>query len=393
MKKAIIQNLFLSFIIITIANITIVANISDEKKEQLIFPIVPLIAEYEYTPFYFSQRFKEDEKYKMIEAMFDPKDPNSLEVVMMEKDGKRTYYSGSEKNVNQRKVSGLEAYLTKISFKMPKDETEQQIYGIGFADKYKQPIIWRVSPTSKPSKYGEGLRDIPWKNNLYLEYVDLGSTIGAATAIKIGENVIEAEPWSEISSPPYFYAYKGSFSVGRHLGIFFEGNEDWKLLYAPKEIKDGDVWKFSNGKGRYRVLQIASQKGDSFTLNELPAANFNFPLKSMEITNSTQGLAMNSMHLNHNSHKMQIEFKPALPLEADKLVGFKADFTITRGEDKKIVKGDIIGELQDGKSVKLMWIPKSPKHVKSKSMEAVIDVHDKGYSIATKTIDKQNRGK
>lgn len=388
MKKLFIQKALLSLLIFIISNITIVAKTvdSDKKKAQIAFPIIPIIAEFEYSPFHFSQMLSNHPKYSMIEATFDSNGLPSLEVVLTEKENsKRIYYSNSEEKVNQRKIYGAESILTKIDFKMPNENDEVQMYGIGFSDKYEQPVVWRVTPTTPPSEYGKGVRDIPWNTNLYLEYVDLGSTIGAGTAVKIGDDIIQAEPWKEISSPPYFYAYRGSYSVGRHLGIFFEGNQNWKQLYASDELKEGAVWKFRSEKGRFRVLQIASQKGNVLTVNELPPKFGNFPMKSMELVNNSEELSMRSMQIKHNSESLKIEFNPALPLQPEKLAGFETKFEIKRGKLATISKGIIKSESKGNNYVKLMWLPKSPKFAKSKSMEAIIKFNVDGYSIETRT--------
>ena len=88
-------------------------------------------------------------------------------------------------------------------------------FGVGFRDKHGQPVIWRFIPAnSRPSERGCGPHLVGTMPGLHLRFSARGTAAGAGTAVQIGTKVHEAEPWPQISAPPYFVAYRGSYVHG-----------------------------------------------------------------------------------------------------------------------------------------------------------------------------------
>lgn len=194
------------------------------------FPIVPFILEYEYAPYYLSQNFKDHPQYSLKEAIFDPADNSTVEVILTEKETrKRVFYCNSETRVKLGNLQGKKAVLSKNDFKKMEGDKHLPIFRFGFRGRLGTPVLWRVLPTSTPSERGAGLPPMSRAADFQVEYRDIGTTIGEETALKIGDKIFEAIAQPERSSPPYFYAFDGSFIVGRHIGTAVRNRKlKWK---------------------------------------------------------------------------------------------------------------------------------------------------------------------
>src|SRR5215468_2413420 len=79
------------------------------------FPILPLIADFEYVSQNFIQFINDNPRYSMIEAIIDKADPPVYQVILNEKgSSRRVYYSNSEPRVKYLTGIGREARLAKI---------------------------------------------------------------------------------------------------------------------------------------------------------------------------------------------------------------------------------------------------------------------------------------
>lgn len=246
------------------------AQATTEKRTQIIFPIIPLIAEYEYQPYFFAQWINNHQQYSRIEAIVDDLDKAaSIQIILTEKEsGKRVFYCTSEAQAKILQAQDKEVYSTKIDFKMAREAERQPTYGFGFRDKTGQAVLWRVIPATRPSERGRELIPAPSIPGLRFEYRDLATAVGEGTAIQIGDKVIEAEPWKEISSPPYFIAYRGTVAIGRHFGSLLLGVKKWKMIAQPAELKEGAEWILSDENRRKRIFKIAARNNGELIINE-----------------------------------------------------------------------------------------------------------------------------
>ncbi len=365
---------------------------NDEKKNiEAIIPIIPIIAEYEYTPVYLSQDIKGHPKYWRINAVFDPAEASSVEIVLIEKGtNKRVYYCNSPINVEKRKAFGDEAILTRIDFKPSESDKQLPIYGFGFLDKNKQPVLWRVIPTGTPSIRGAGLNNVTGKKALRIEYRDIGTTVGEGTAVKIGDKVFEAEPWTAISSPPFFYAFHGSFTLGRHMGALRFGSEKWQVTSRPATLKKGEQWVLKNDRGYERTLKIVSNNKKELVIDEKNSLNPNAALLKIVLHITPDGYSLHSVKTRSRKQEMRINFEPELPLLTTNSAIFEGKFTINQGEHKSVVAGKITRKHNGNKAFSLKWEPMSPSWAKSKSFETKLSLEPQGYSIlATNSSTKQ----
>lgn len=387
MKKyflAIINALLLLLSVSFVADAQIAAT--GPQKPPITFPVIPFIAEYEYAPYYFSQDIYEHPQYSLIETVFAPDEPASLQIILTEKQTqKRVFYCNSEAKVKMLLLAGGEAVLSKIEFKKTQSGGDNALpnYEFAFRDKQGQPIIWRVVPTSQPSERGAGLTPKAAASGLRLEYRDnIGTTVGEGTIVKIGDKLFEAAPWAETSSPPYFYAYHGSFTVGRHIGALTLGSEKWQLTASPNELKEGAEWVFADERGRRRVFKIIAKKGDELTISEPNTQQNESTQMSFIVLNTPQGFAMRSLKVENRGRQMQIAFSPELPLYGEVSGKMEVGFTVSQGKMDKAASGTIVVERVEDK-LRLRWLIKSPDWAKSRILDGLLKFEPNGYQIET----------
>lgn len=358
-----------------------------ETKTQVSFPVIPFVAEYEYQPYFFAQWIANHPQYSRIEAILDRLEkPASVQIILVETEtGKRVYYCSSEAQAKILRAEGKEVYPIKIDFKQTQEAERQPTYGFGFRDKNGLAILWRVIAASRPSERGRELIPADSAPGLRVEYRDLATAAGEGTAIQIGDQVVEAEPWKEISSPPYFVAYRGTVAVGRHFGNFLTGARRWRIASRPAELKTGAEWALSDESGQKRTFKITAQHNGELIVSEQAG---NSTLMSFTVhTTDSQRFVLRSVRLNNNSQTMQIKFEPELPFDLPASGKFETSFTISQGKYDKIVSGAVSAERVDD-GLHLRFAPKSPDWTKSRSLETFIKFDANGYSLETTQTTK-----
>jgi hypothetical protein len=286
-------------------------------------------------------------------------------------------------------IEGKEAHFVPIDFKATDSGTDSPTYGFAFRDSRGQPIIWRFIFGSEVSARGAGLTPLPTVPGLLLMYRNRGSVAKEGTAVQIGDKVSEAELWKEISAPPYFIAYRGSYTDGMNIGAFHLGRETWHVTNAPSELRESAEWKLVSDRGRERSLRIASRRGNELTITE---SNLQTNLATLELNAlaTPQGLALRSMLLRRGAGAMRITFEPELQLQLDLATTNNTEvaFQIDEGNREKVVQGSISLEKQ-GDTTLMRWHPKSPDWARSRQLNTAIKLDAAGYTIEVSQSAKQ----
>jgi hypothetical protein len=293
--------------------------------------------------------------------------------------------------VDALKREGREAYLTTIDYKVIQNVGQQPSYGFGFRDKHGQAVLWRFIPASSPSELGAGLTPLPNVPGLRLEYRDIGTLAGAGTAVQIGDRVSEAAPWPEVSHPPYFVAYRGSFTEGRHIGVLLPGTEKWRVTSWPKELREGAQWTLVNERGLERILQIRSHDKDELVISQVGAESYNSGVASLTVRVTNRGFALRSLLTTSGTQAMRVTFNPELNLETNVPSQPPAEvaFQIDQGEHKKVALGSVLVEKQEN-VIRLRWQPKTPDWAKSQALLGTITTDTGGYMIEVSTPTAQS---
>lgn len=345
-------------------------------------PIVPLLIEYEYAPLYIMQFLNGHARYTQIEAVIGQNSPPVYQIVLTEKDGKRVWYSNVETKVKALAQLGRESHLAAIDYKAVTGDGGRQTHGVALRDKYGQTIRWRFIPASEPSERGAGLTPRGNVPGLRLEYREMGTLAGEGTAAQFGEQVIEAEPWPERSSPPYFVGYRGSITLGHHSGALAFGREEWRVVSTPDRLREGTEWTLVNQHGRERKLRVTAMRGEEVTIQE--SGGVDAPL-SLSARATPDGLALRSLQLGSAGQTMRLIFTPELNLAVSGEVAFQID----QSDQTKLAHGTVAIEKQSG-GAKLRWQPKSPDWARVKAFESFIKINAGEYVVGVSTSARQS---
>ncbi|PYP83528.1 MAG: hypothetical protein DMF61_23185 [Blastocatellia bacterium AA13] len=342
-------------------------------------PIIPVIVEYEYAAQYFMQWISDNPKYSMIEAIIGAGQPRVIQMILTEtKSERRVIYTDSESKVKALTGAGEEARAAKIDFKVANNVGHQPTFGFAFADERGKAIRWRFIPAAAASALGKGLSPQSDAAGLRFRYRERATTAGAGTAVQIDDKVSEAEPWPEVSSPPYFVAYRGSYVEGIHLGALLVGNRNWRVTSAPAELIKGSTWTLTSDGNQTRQMGITSRKADELTINETTE----WGSLDLTVRTTVQGLAVRSIVITSAGHKMRFTFKPDLELESEGVGAAKAEvaFQIDEDDHEKVSQGTVtVDRAKD--TVLMRWQPKTPDWAKSRSLTSTITLDSLGYAI------------
>src|SRR5262249_36845300 len=228
------------------------------------------------------------------------------------------------------------------------------------------------------SERGAGLTPQEGGAGLMLIYRELGTAAGEGTAAQIGAKVCQAEPWTEISAPPYFVAYRGAYSDGIGIGALLPGQESWRVTAPPKDLNEGAQWTLTCDRGRTRQLRIAATRGDELTILEVGG-----PL-ALQARKTPAGFALRSITLTSRSKTMRISFTPELDLAAGSAA--PVNFQIDQNGHNKIAHGSVSVETR-GAAASLRWTFKAPDWAKSRLLNSTVTISD------NKQCDRLTRGK
>jgi hypothetical protein len=358
-------------------------------KSPLPFPIIPVVLQYEYVPLHFMQWIKDDPNYSLASAYMYPGESPVYEIMLVEKSGGSVYYCNSKERVDLLTHKGKQAYVVAIDFKKTQSVGQSTTYNVGFRDSYGRSIIWRFILASTPSPLGAGLTPQPETPGLRLLYRNLGTCAGEGAAIQIGDHLSEADPWPEISSPPYFVAFRGVLADGMDSGALVPGSEKWQVLSSPimaegSELREGAQWVLKSDSGRERTWRVTARRADEVTISEVSLEASNSTKLELRARVGQQGLALREIRLGSGSRAMRLTFTPELDLTTvpTSVGSAGADFEIDLGNQRKVARGKVSVENQEG-LVRLHWILKSPDWAKSRGLISTVRIEAGGYTMET----------
>jgi hypothetical protein len=364
-------------------------GITQVPKQAVEMPllIIPLIIEYAYSPAYYLQWIADDPNYSIIEAVLIQSSPPLYQIVLTEKATKqRVFYASSEENVKALIGAGKIAQQTAIDVKVIQEVGEPAVHVFSFRDKRGQAIQWRFVHAAEASERGGGL--IPGRRQeLSFDYRRRGTAAGEGSAVQIGTNVNYAKPWPQISSPPYFVAYRGTHAVESEVGAFIDGNEQWQIKTTPANLNEGAQWTQVNAFNVERQMKVTARKGDEVTISEVDGGQLSPATRTTIIAKETAlGLAVRSVTFTNSVHTMQVTFTPELNLSAtsSSASSFDVAFQVDLLRQKKVIEGTINVQ-KNGNTVQLRWQPRSPDWAKARQVNTTITLDKGGYKIESKS--------
>jgi hypothetical protein len=276
-------------------------------------PIVPIQISYRYWPEQFVQFVTGTETpYSMLEFDVDQK---TYDLILTDRaTKKRVHYASDETIAAQDRVSGDEAYVTKVLFERPENAGKDATYNLRAVLHDNSPLEWRFIQGSEMMEQGGGLSKLAEIPIPVLAYREQGAVSGEGTALVVGKAVSPAEMWTEISKPPYFVAWRGAYSLGATTVMLSAGKQTWKIDSAPDAIATGAVWKLSNEAGRTRTLTIKKLEGTNATVLDQDSAVATYS-RIVTATTTPTGWQINSIHYiphDEEKHAFTLTFTPAL---------------------------------------------------------------------------------
>jgi len=271
--------------------------------------------------------------------------------------------------------AGLDARLTKIDYRSTNNFGQTPAHQFSFTDERGQAVRWRFTLAAPVSERGAGLTTQEEGAGLLLIYRELGTAAGEGTATQIGDKLSEAEPWPEISAPPYFVAYRGAYSEGIGVGALLPGQESWRVTAAPKDLKEGAQWTLADDRARTRQLRVTAIRGDELTIQETGQS------LTIQARRTGAGFGLRSITLTSRSKTMRISFTP----ELDPVAGSAAavNFQIDQNGHNKIAHGSVTVEKRAA-AASLRWMFKAPDWAKSRVLNSTVTMSDNGYKIETR---------
>lgn len=324
-------------------------------------PVVPLLATYRFWPEQFVQWIGNELPYSMIELDVDQLHGKTIyDVVLTDRaTEKRIHYSNTPQVVAAVKAQDAEGYLaTDIAFERADAATTGATYTLHLTLHDGKPLEWRFIQGSDVMEQGGGLSVLAASPVPVFAYREQAAVAGEGTAIQIGDTASSAEPWKEISRPPYFMAWHGAYSLNATTLVLPAGEETWAIASAPSELKAGDSWKLTSSTGREMSILVDKADGHHASLTEeiTPGAI------RRTIEADWDGTSWHYTQLRfipHTGEKsaLTIQFAPALSTDGTS----EAEISVGR---KKIVTAAVRADA----SKKLTVSFKSPDWVKSKTL-------------------------
>jgi hypothetical protein len=324
-------------------------------------PVPPILAVYRFWPEQFVQWIGSELPYSMVELDVDEISGHSIyDLVLTERaTQKRIHYSNTPLVVAAVKAQDAEGYLAPdIKFTRPDAQTTGAIYTLNLTLHDGKALEWRFIQGSDVVEQGGGLSAFPASPMPVFAYREQAAVAGEGTAIQIGDVASAAEPWTEVSHPPYFMAWHGAYSLNATTLVLPGGDEKWTIAAAPAALATGAEWKLTTPNGREMDIHAEKVDGSQATLLiEVAPGN----VKRIEDA-SWDGAAWHYNQLRfipHNGEKLglTLQFTPSL---ADKT---PSGFDILVGK-KKIVAGS--ATVGPDKQIAITF--KSPDWVKAKSL-------------------------
>lgn len=321
---------------------------------------VPFVLDYQFFDHYYTETLAGDAKYSEIEAY------------VKENGGKpRTTVKLIEKGGN------AETY-NQIQYVAPKAYMPGGTAGFAFLDQAGQPVRWRFVIAYPPSAQGSGLSELPNETNLKLVYRNLGTLSDSGSAVELSGKVNQVQVWKEISQPPYFVAYRATYTAGAHMTELHAKLET--LNFAGfSALKAGAQFTVSAADGASRQLAVQSQ-GDALLVAQ--KADDNGVSRQLAFVADGQGGgSIRYLAVGDGAHSATVTFTPPLRLSASAGEGSPSEFQISVDKKNKLANGTVrFTYAADG--AHLTWKVASPSWAKGRTLVQNLTASDHGVTIA-----------
>ncbi len=333
---------------------------------------VPYVIDYEFFDHLYTQTLSRDAKYAEIEAYVKERGGKPLVTIrLIEKgSGNADIYTDSPSDSNGTKT-------VQIQYAPPKAYMPGGTANFAFPDLAGQAVRWRFVMAYPPSAQGSGLNELPGDTNLKLVYRNLGTLSDAGSAVELTGKVNEVQMWKEISQPPYFVAYRGTYTAGAHV-VQLQADPQKLKLSGFSALKPGAKFAVLTASGATRQLAVQGT-GDNLVIAQ--ESDEHGVSRELSFAADSQGYSIRALKVTDGSHSSTVTFTPALRLTASSPDGPPSDFQIAVDKNRKLGNGSVhFSYTQEG--AHLVWKTAAPAWAKGRTVVQNLTVSDQGLTIA-----------
>ena len=342
--------------------------------EALVVSALPLTLDYGFFAHFVSQTISDDDHYSRIEAYigFGGKDGPTRVILTAKPAGESVAYVSGPDAIDAFAATAGPVVETPITVNVPEVITQNTPIEIALRDQNGQPLRWRFVCAYASGPEGSGLAPMPAAAGLMLQYRDLGTVAGSGSVVEIGDRLSYAEPWREISSPPYFMPYRGYYGAGFHVARFPLQDRKWRVTGVAKGLTPGSHWEFVSADNRRRTFTV-SENGQSTVISTCTEPS---RATLWAVLDGGAGpLCVRSLEGVQGSHRMVVLFHSGLVLSTAATVDFQVEV-----DKKKLAQGSVTVAAIDGGN-ELTWRFKSPDWAKTKVLHETIQASPEGVSL------------
>jgi hypothetical protein len=319
------------------------------------------IMDYQFFDHFYTQSLDGDAKYTEIQAYVKDSGGKPQTTIKLIEKGSGT----------------ATVYSDHIQYVPPAAYIPKAITGFAFRDRDGQPVRWRFTLAYPPSAQGSGLTVLPNDPTFKLIYRDSGSLSDADSAVELSGKVNTVQVWREISQPPYFVAYRGTYTEGAETTQLRTDLEKLEFTGA-SGLKSGAQFQLVTASGKSRQLSVETQP-DGLLIKQLPDESG--ISRELLVTSDAQGYGVRSLKVIDGSHSATVKFTPALRLPAAGFDGPSSEFQIVADKSHKLGNGAAHLSPKVG-GAQLVWKVSSPGWAKNRTIVQTLAVSDQGVAIA-----------
>lgn len=351
--------------------------------------VTPLGISYGHWDHHLYQWLTTHPKYEAIEALVDDSQPPLVFLFMTEREAvsgskmQHCYVNDAELYEGLSRGAGdRQSHLADITY--TKSETGDNTTFQFRMETGDGPLAWSFTSSGAPApEYGaklvnsaESAHDL--KSGFLVFYLSESAVSGPSTQLTLGDEIYPADPWPEISVPPYFEAYRGAYSRDVHDG-YFNASPRTSVRF------DEQVGEICAGRHWTKHYSAGEAEGDAVTNVQVREMDGRHAVLQdgdrslLELEQSGGELLTRSQSVFDGDARMRIDFVPSLPdlrymRQGTQMSSFELSFN---GIDS-VVTGEMTVTKKQGKCT-LLFAPSAPDWTQSMRLKTSIEFTDVGY--------------
>ncbi len=320
-------------------------------------PAFSNVLNYQFFDHWYTEDLAKDSKYSLIEAYVKDRGGNSRATIKLVErgSGNVTYYSNN------------------VQYAAPAQYIPSAQTNFALRDKDGTAVRWRFVLAYPPSGQGSGLTMLPNEKDLRLVYRQSGSLSDSNSAVEVNGKVDPVQEWKEISQPPFFVAYRATYTEGAEAAELRTEVEKLSYTKTP-QLQAGSRFEAATASGKTRRFSVEGSNGALLIKQE---ADENGVTRELTVEGSGGGYRIRQLKLQDGPHQATIHFVPALAV-AD---GATAEFKISGEKNRRLADGRAQISRKDG-ALQLIWKVESPNWAKKRTIVQNLSVSEAAVAVA-----------